>query len=266
MPALEEAAMSEQNTGSDLQFDRVVTESTSLVDPGTAQCTGCHTAIATEYYSINGQTFCERCRDAIAASMQTPPGAGPLLKAGALGLGAGIVGSIIYYGVIALFDLQIGIVAILIGYMVGWAVRKGAGGRGGRRFQVMAIALTYTAVALAYTPILIKAAIDERNGGKASAPTTVYSQQPAPAATTAVASETSQDPAPSRGPFVAIVFALGLIASLPVIIVFGSLPSGLISGAIIFFGMQKAWAMTGVPRLRIEGPYRVAADLATPTA
>ncbi|HEY1308481.1 MAG TPA: hypothetical protein VGF24_33260 [Vicinamibacterales bacterium] len=258
--------MSEQNTGSDLQFDRVITESTAPVAPGTAQCTGCHTAIATEYYSINGHTVCERCREAIAASAQTPLGAGPLLKAGVLGLGAGIVGSIIYYGVIALFDLEIGIVAILIGYMVGYAVRKGAGGRGGRRFQVMAIALTYCAVALAYTPIVIKAALDDRNGGKASAPTTVYSQQPAPAPTTAVASESSQDPAPPQGPLVAIVYGLGLIAALPVIIVFGSLPSGLISGAIISFGMRQAWVMTGVPLLRVEGPYRVGADSATPTA
>ncbi|HKE85747.1 MAG TPA: hypothetical protein VKB50_18430 [Vicinamibacterales bacterium] len=258
--------MSEQNTGADLQFDRAVTESTPLAAPGTAQCTGCQTAIATEYYSINGHTVCERCRETMAAAAQTPLGAGPLLKAGALGLAAGIVGSIIYYGVIALLNLEIGIVAILIGYMVGYAVRKGAGGRGGRRFQVMAIALTYGAVALAYTPVIIKAALDEGNGGKASAPTTVYSQQPAPAPTTAVASESSQDPAPSQGAFVAIASALGLIAALPVIIVFGSLPSGLISGAIIFFGMRQAWVMTGVPLLRIEGPYRVGADSATASA
>jgi ABC-type uncharacterized transport system permease subunit len=44
-----------------------------------------------------------------------------------------------------------------------------------------------------------------------------------------------------------------------VLVVFGSLPGGLISGAIIAFGMQQAWRMTGVPTLTISGPYRIAA-------
>jgi ABC-type uncharacterized transport system permease subunit len=51
-----------------------------------------------------------------------------------------------------------------------------------------------------------------------------------------------------------------------VIIIFGSLPSGLISGAIIFFGMSQAWKMTGVPKLKILGPYRVGAASASASA
>ena len=44
---------------------------------------------------------------------------------------------------------EIGIVAIGIGYLVGKAVRKGAGGFGGTRYQVLAVFLTYAAIALA---------------------------------------------------------------------------------------------------------------------
>src|SRR5258708_3197232 len=74
------------------------------------------------------------------------------------GFGAGGVGAAIYYGVIAIAPLEIGIVAILIGYMVGYSVRKGADGRGGRRFQVLAAVLTYCSVALAYAPLAVQQA------------------------------------------------------------------------------------------------------------
>ena len=87
---------------------------------------------------------------------ETPRGALPLLVAGACGLGAGIVGAIIYYSVIAIAHVEIGIVAILIGYMVGAAVRKGARGGGGRRYQILAVALTYFSVGLAYSPLAFK--------------------------------------------------------------------------------------------------------------
>jgi hypothetical protein len=54
---------------------------------------------------------------------------------------------------------------------------------------------------------------------------------------------------------VAMVFSLGL----PVLSVFGSMPSGLISGAIIAFGMHQAWQMTAAPHLNVSGPYRIGA-------
>ena len=71
-----------------------------------------------------------------------------MVAAGALGLGAGIVGAAIYYAVIAITHLEIGIVAILIGYMVGRAVRKGARGHGGLRFQIDARSTQGSAVPL----------------------------------------------------------------------------------------------------------------------
>jgi hypothetical protein len=49
-----------------------------------------------------------------------------------------------------------------------------------------------------------------------------------------------------------------------VLIIVGSLPSGLISAAIIFFGMAQAWKMTGTPVIEITGPYRVGAGPVVP--
>src|SRR6202011_1547491 len=106
----------------------------------------------------NGNIFCSRCRTAALSAAETPRGIIPLLTAGVFGLGAGVIGAGIYYAVIAIAHLEIGIVAILIGYMVGYAVRKGARGRGGLRFQVLAVALTYASIALAYTPIALNRA------------------------------------------------------------------------------------------------------------
>ena len=53
----------------------------------------------------------------------------------------------------------------------------------------------------------------------------------------------------------ALIF--GFFLALPVIVVFSSLPGGLISAAIIVFGMLQAWRMTMAPVLNVTGPYRV---------
>ena len=244
--------MADTSGGTPIQFDTALPQ---RADGGDAAliCKGCGRPILSAYYDVSGQSMCAECRTQIDAIMTTPQGVAPLVRAGLFGLGAGVAGAIVYYAVLALLHLEIGIVAILIGYMVGYAVRKGAGS-GGRRFQVMAVVLTYAAVALAYTPIVFKAAVDE-NRKQAAAPASG-------SGTVAAAAEKSE-PEASRNPLVGVVFLLGLIAALPVLIVVGSLPSGIISGAIIFFGMMQAWKMTRTPALTITGPYRVGAAQAT---
>jgi hypothetical protein len=245
-----------------LQFDRLVTDAPSSITQTTpsANCSACGNSIQTEYYSVNGHAVCGSCRQTIEAAAEMPRGAGPFVLAALFGLGAGVVGAAIYYAVIALLNLEIGIVAILIGYMVGFAVRKGAGNRGGRRFQVLAVALTYGAVALAYTPVVISAAL---KGGREQ-------EQKADAMSNSSASSSLQataEPPPTTGGVVlGIVMSLGFIAALPLLVVFGSMPSGLISAAIIFFGMQQAWKLTGVPVLQVLGPFRVGSESASQPA
>jgi hypothetical protein len=63
-----------------------------------------------------------------------------------------------------------------------------------------------------------------------------------------------------------LVVLSALIAALPVLVVWGSFPGGLISGFIIFIGMKQAWTMTGAPRLQVLGPYRVGAAPASTSA
>jgi hypothetical protein len=258
--------MADQETGTgkeELQFDRVVTEATpsAASSQPAVICAACHTSIQTVYHHINGKVFCSRCRAAVETAAETPRGLAPLITAGVFGLGAGIVGAAIYYAVIAIAHLEIGIVAILIGYMVGYAVRKGARGRGGLRFQVMAVALTYVSIALAYTPIAVKQfAAGSRARSAPSSMTTSRSE--------AASAADSRRPVARPGGvqlLIGLASLVALLAALPVLVVVGSFPSGLISAFIIFIGMRQAWRMTGAPTLEILGPYRVgAAPVSTP--
>ncbi|PYR58438.1 MAG: hypothetical protein DMF91_17195 [Acidobacteria bacterium] len=248
----------------ELQFDRIVT-STSSAPPSklAVTCAGCQTSIETEYYDVNGNIFCSRCRTAVESAAETPRGIVPVIVSGVFGLGAGVIGAIIYSAVMAIAHLEIGIVAILIGYMVGYAVRKGARGRGGRRFQILAVALTYASVALAYTPIAVKQAIDA-NRQKASASTTRIDSNDVATTDSSRAATTTKPSA--GGLLLGFVFLSAFIAALPVLVVVGSFPSGLISAFIIFIGMKQAWRMTGAPWLQILGPYRVGAAPASAPA
>jgi hypothetical protein len=152
---------------------------------------------------------------ALEEALASGTGPVPLVRAAVFGLGAAIAGAILYYAIIAITNLEIGLVAIVIGYMVGWAVRKGAGERGGRLFQVIALVLTYLSVGMAYLPLAMKG-INEISAR-----------------------------------------ALVLVFTLPFLVVFGSLPSGLISALIIGFGMMQAWRMTAAHQISIAGPFKV---------
>ena len=248
-------------TGNELQFERVVTDQLPPATNGAPAvvCAGCQTRLEAEYYEINGRPFCTDCREKIEAVAETPRGLMPLAIAAIFGLGAALAGAAIYYAVIAITHFEIGLVAILIGYMVGYAVRKGAGGRGGLRFQVLAALLTYGAVGLAYTSLAVKAGIDEHraahaNGAQASAD--------APSAG-AEASSGTAPATPSTALFLA--YAAGLVASLPVLVVIGSMPSGLITALIIFIGIRQSMRMTAAPVLQISGPFRIGASSSAPT-
>jgi hypothetical protein len=198
-----------------------------------------------------------------------------MLRAAAFGLGAAIAGAILYYAVIAITGWEIGLVAIVIGFMVGYAVRRGTRGVGGRRYQMLAVGLTYFAVGLAYAPLAFKGFMETDAGKTAVAEAKANASQGNAAADTATATPLRNDVGqaeaqPESGPGRAVALALGatflLIFALPVMYVFGSMPSGLISALIIVFGMQQAWKMTARIAVPISGPYRVGRTPQTPPA
>jgi F0F1-type ATP synthase assembly protein I len=234
-----------------LQFDTAVPHSTSSsVTAQGVSCAVCRGAVVNEYFDVNGQSVCAGCRTQLEQLAQTPRGWGLFAKAGVFGLVAAILGAILYYAVIAITNFEIGIVAIAIGYMVGWAIRKATDGRGGRRYQVLAVVLTYWAVGLAYTPLTFQQLAEEDKKEQSQGST----ERPAPASP----AESPDEGAPVSLAMVVAVL-LGFSLALPVLAVIGSLPGGLISALIIGIGMRQAWQMTGAATLQISGPYRIAA-------
>jgi hypothetical protein len=137
-----------------------------------------------------------------------------------------------------------------------WAygVRIGTRGRGGRRFQVLALLLTYWAVGLAYSSLAIKEMVSPRAADASasiSRPQSDGAAQPV----------TPRDPTFRHGEalneehgsmtggrfLIGLTQLLAFTFVLPVLVIAGSMPGGLISGAIIVFGMMQAWKMTGAP-------------------
>ena len=252
----------------DLQFDRAVHAEAPNAEAGLA-CAMCNAPLRTEYFHVAEQPTCAVCKSAVERSNENAMSQGrrPATFARALvfGLVAAIAGAILYYAVIALTGWEIGLVAIVIGFMVGFAVQKGTHGAGGRRFQWLAVILTYFAVGLAYAPLAFKS-FSEGDGAKsaavsdsAAANATTGATDSAAAATPVVAPEATApgDSASTMGAATALGITFLFIFALPVMYIAGSMPSGLISAIIILVGMQQAWKMTARVRVPISGPYRV---------
>jgi hypothetical protein len=249
----EKMIMSDSDAQDGLQFETAVPHAAPsdavTGEPGSVTCRACQRTITDEYFDINGQPVCDSCRVRIEEQAETPRGWGVFARTGLYGLGATIAGAVLYYAVIAITDFEIGIVAIAIGYMVGYAVRAGARGRGGRRFQVLALALTYWAVGLAYTPVAFSGTSEQSEGQTQTTPASPTSD-----------STDEADAAEEVNIPLGIAFLLVFSLALPVLVVAGSMPGGLISAAIIAFGMHQAWRMTAALQVQITGPYRIASS------
>lgn len=135
----------------DLQFERAEFGQA----PAAAACTGCHQPMAPSYYDVNGRPFCPACTTAIQQAHGASPGGAAFARALGAGLGAGAVGSALYYIVERISGYQLSIIAIAVGFMVGRAVRWATGGRGGVPYQVLAVALMYAAIAFSWLPFIV---------------------------------------------------------------------------------------------------------------
>ena len=143
-----------------LQFDTVEPAAAGAT-PLAASCTVCKQPITGVYHQANGQVVCSGCRARVEAQMAQ---SGSYARALALGAGGGIAGAAVWYGVAALTGYEIGIIAILMGWLVGRGVNMGSGGRGGRGYQVLALGLTYLSICAAYAPFLA-AGVEGVEGG-----------------------------------------------------------------------------------------------------
>jgi hypothetical protein len=223
----------------DLQFQHAEPIAQPSSSEGSNQiCVVCKEPVGPNYYQAHGQTVCPQCAQRIQAAQQAAPPLS-LLRAALYGGVAALGGCLLYALVAIVLHAEIGLIAILVGWMVGKAVRHASYGRGGRPQQILAVTLTYFAITTSYIPVVLYQS--------AGNPHRVEQRQPT----------TDARPRASLG--ATVIYLLVLTAIAP----FLSLTSGIgawISLFIIFIGLSRAWKLTERRDILLAGPYRAEAQ------
>ena len=231
----------------ELQLDRA-----EFGEQHVTACGGCATPLATEYFEADGVAVCRGCSEGLRAVGTQGSSASRALRAIVAGLGAAVAGSFLYYAILALSGYEFGLIAIVVGMGVGKAVNWGSYGRGGWRYQTIAIALTYVSIVGSYVPLIFEEVGKQPVTAEASADGTEASAG-APAAPEAV-----DTPPTLAGALAAIVVFAGLVLAIP----FLAGAENIIGIIIIGIGLYEAWKFNRKAQVNITGPHAIAAPQA----
>lgn len=230
--------MKDEKLSEGLQFDRAETPA------GPPPCTVCNQTIGGTYYDINGKVLCELCRHGVEQSLARGSSVSRFTRAFFYGLGAAVVGAGIYYAVLALTGYQVGIVAVVVGWLVGEAVRRGSGGRGGWAYQTLAVFLTYGSIVSTYVPMVVEEMKQQATAtGKPDTPQPSSAETPPPELTLSSA-----------------VLAFALLFVVAFIAPFLAGLENIIGLVIIGIGLFEAWRRNKRVVLQISGPFQVGAS------
>lgn len=243
-----------------LQFDHAEVASPSA-------CGACKSALGPSYFQAAGQMLCGNCAEGFRKAMAgTGSRAGRLMKAAFFGLLAGAVGAAIYFGVRALTGYEVGLVSIVVGILVGRAVRRGSGNRGGLGYQFLAAGITYFAIASTFVPMALKGLAEASESGKTEAVSGAMeggaadgSAAKASASENGAAASEANPIASEEGGVVSVLIGVvalvGLTLALPVLV---AIDGGILSLLIIGFGVWEAWRVNKRFAIDITGPHALA--------
>ena len=216
--------------------------------PSGTTCGACARTLTTEYYEANGVIACAECCDKLRAVGTAGTSVTRGIRAFAAGAAAALAGSIVYYAILAISGYEFGLIAIAVGMAVGKAVHWGAHGRGGWRYQAMAIALTYLAIVSSYVPLIISEMRKQPAAVEASA-------KPGEAATPAAQNQATGDVTPTAaGALMAIAMLIGFVLALP----FLAGVENILGIIIIAIGLYEAWKFNRKVPVAITGPHAIA--------
>lgn len=243
-------------TTPELQFEQA--EPSEAEATQDVQCVGCGQALSS-YFEVNGRVACERCKDKLLASRSASHVPG-LLRASALGALAAALGAGIYYAVSEITGYEFGLMSIVLGLMVGFAVKRGSKGRGGWRYQALAMFLCYASICSTYVPRVIAAVRKERSAKAAAS--TAQPPNSAPVAQSSVAAGEAATPAAAPAPrqrpsAAAALKGLGLFAFFTLALPFLAGAQNLMGIVIIGIGLYEAWKVNRAPPFSMSGPFAV---------
>jgi hypothetical protein len=258
-----------QKPSGDLQFERA---EYAEGQPAATHCAACRQALVGSYYLVGARPTCERCKTDLELGQTQGSSAGRFLTASLYGLAAGAAGAGLWYAVEALTNMRVGLISIVVGLMVGGAVKAGSKGRGGPLYQVLAVFLTYTSIVSTYVPAIFtvmkqKMHEDDKTPSAPGKPAASAEtpEATAPPTTTAVSSSEAKTPAPSVG---RALLAVGLLVVLLFALAFAAPflegAQNIVGLLIIAFGLWEAWKINRRQNLAITGPYSMSAPPVAP--
>jgi len=221
-----------------LQFDKVEFATAAQA----RSCASCTAAITEQYFEAAGQILCPACADRVGGKAA---GKGAFLRALGYGGAVALLGTLVWYAIIKIADMQLGLIAVFVGLGVGLAVRKGARGRGGWAYQALAVFLTYASITTSYVPFVISGISEgakQEQSKAAEQPTTEVAKPP-------------EEPMPAA---LALVLFVGLVWGIAFAAPFLGGTDNLIGLAIIAFALYEAWKLN--KRVPLTGPFKLAPE------
>jgi hypothetical protein len=209
----------ESATSGGLSFERAEFENQQKE---TLSCGYCKKPLSVQYWQIAKRPACAECRGIVEREVEAGKSLNRFLGGLAYGAVAAIAGCLGWMLVSKIFKGQYAIAAIGVGYLVGKAIRKGTRGQGGTRYQVLAVFLSYSAIALASLPLVMELVRHSDAGSRASLP-----------------------------------FMVALAYELPFL---GGTDS-ILGLFIIAIGLYEAWKLTRALPLNVLGPFPIESPL-----
>jgi hypothetical protein len=213
-------------------------------------CKACGQPLNGDYYQVNGVPVCPPCAAKLKAQFPSDSHAA-FVRGLVFGIGGAIAGLALYVAFALGTGLVVGFVSLAVGYIVGKAMIFGSGGIGGRRYQIAAVILTYSAVSLSAVPIAISMNNKHRNE-VAQAARSAQSAQSAEGQDSAPAPAPAE-PAAKRS----FLQSIGVLMMLGLASPFLDLQNpahGLIGLVILFVGIRIAWQLTAGKQMKVVGP------------
>jgi hypothetical protein len=226
------------------------------------RCTFCTKPLGGRCYRVNGALACSLCADRVKNGR--PNGVNPYPPALLFGMGAAVLGLILYSTIAIVTGFEIGFASLAVGWLVGKAVMKGSKGVGGTKFQVTAALLTYMAVAVSAVPVGLYL-MSKQSGAATSQGKDAPAKQgntEESSAEPAAAEPASSQPADAKntdaketqmgvGQALLTLFGIGMIAPF---LAFANPVQGAIGLVILFVGVRIAWQLAAGTPLEVEGP------------